>query len=408
MTSVSESESSFVGTPFNPRTAPLNINQRWIAWDKYHVVDAFTSFEMEYAAIRHAAASIDMSPLSKYEIAGPDAQRFVDCLITRDATKQEVGQIYYTPWCNERGKVVGDGMVFRIDENCFRLSTDPQYQWLTEHADGYDVEIVDISDDYANLALQGPNSQRLLEATTGMDWSDLKFSRIRATTINDERVSVMRQGFTGEHGYELWMKAESAVAVWDAVYLNAAGFGLHPAGYHALDVARIEAGFIIVGPDYSGAGSDALAANISVDEENQASPYELGLSKFVDLRKEDFIGKTALQKSRNGRARKTLTGISIEWQGIADLYTSQGLPPTVVAKPIWYPLNVFNSGSKIGRATSIAWSPAVNSIIGFAFLHSEFSAPGSAVAVEFQVGDKSGLANAKVTPLPHTKIKRNG
>ncbi len=407
MTGVKDSESDFLGTPFNARTAPLNINQRWIAWDKYHVVDSFSSFDTEYAAIRQSAATIDMSPLSKYEVVGPDAQRFVDYVVTQNIMKQEVGQIYYSPWCNEQGKGVGDGMIFRIDENTFRFSTDPQYLWLTQHADGYDVEIMDISDAYGILALQGPSSQRVLESTTGTDWSDLRFSRTRDITLDDVPVQVMLQGFTGEHGYELWMKADAAVAVWDALYAKGGPFGLQPAGYHALDVARIEAGLVIVGPDYTGAGSDALAANIEVDEENQASPYELRLGNFVDLDKESFIGKAALQLEKEKGSAKKMAGVLIDWRGIADLHTTQGLPPTVVPKPIWYPLTVYKNQTKVGRATSVAWSPAVSSIVGFAFLEPEFCEPGTSVAVEFSVGEKTGRVDATLARLPFIQMKRN-
>ena len=263
----------FFGTPFNVRTAPLNINQRWVAWDKYHTVDVFKGFDLEYRAIRKGAATIDMSPLGKYDIAGPDAERFVDYLVTRDVTKQQIGQICYSPWCNEKGKTVGDGMIFRLEQDKFRLSADPQYHWLNEHARGFDVEVTDISDDYGILALQGPKSQLVLTAATAEDWSDFAFSRIRHIEIDGVAVAIMRQGFTGEHGYELWVRSEHAVTVWDAVYKNARQFDLQPAGFHAHDVARMEAGLVIVGPDYTGAGIDSdRGAAIEVDRRDQRSP----------------------------------------------------------------------------------------------------------------------------------------
>ena len=399
----------FAGTPFNARTAPLNFNQRWVAWDKYHIVDTFNGFDAEYHAIRNTAATIDMSPLGKYDIIGPDAERFLDYLVTRDMTGQQVGQIYYSPWCNDNGKTVGDGMIFRLEKNKFRISTDPQYHWLNQHAQGFDVEIIDISHDYGILALQGPKSQLVLEASTGEDWSDFAFSRIRHIEIDGVAVAVMRQGFTGEHGYELWVENEDAVAVWDAVYRHAGRFGVQPAGFHAHDVARMEAGLIIVGPDYTGAGTDMdRGAAIEVDRQDERSPYEMGLGGFVHLDKADFIGKEALKREKETGAARNMRGLLINWEGIAALCTKQGLPPVVVPVPIWYPLNIIKNHKSVGRATSIAWSPAANSIAGFAFIDAEYSEAGTEVSVQFEVGQETGMVNATVARLPFIDIKRAG
>ncbi len=399
----------FVGTPFNARTAPLNYNQRWVAWDKYHIVDTFNGFDAEYHAIRNAAATIDMSPLGKYDIIGPDAKRFLDYLVTRDMTGQQVGQIYYSPWCNDNGKTVGDGMIFRLEKDKFRISTDPQYHWLNKHAQGFDVEIIDISHDYGILALQGPKSQLILEASTGEDWSDFAFSRIRHIDIDGVAVTVMRQGFTGEHGYELWVENEDAVAVWDAVYRHAGRFGLQPAGFHAHDVARMEAGLIIVGPDYTGAGTDMdRGAAIEVDRQDERSPYEMRIGSFVHLDKASFIGKEALKREKETGAARKMRGLLIDWEGIAGLYIKQGLPPVVVPVPIWYPLNITMNNKTIGRATSIAWSPAANSIAGFAFVDAEYSEAGTEVSVQFEIGQETGLVNATVATLPFIDIKRTG
>lgn len=407
--SVHVQATDFVGTPFNVRTAPLNFNQRWVAWDKYHIVDTFNGFDMEYHAIRNTAATIDMSPLGKYDITGPEAERFLDYLVARDMTGQQVGQIYYSPWCNENGKIVGDGMIFRLEKDKFRISTDPQYHWLNQHARGFDIEIIDISHDYGILALQGPKSRLVLEASTGEGWSDFAFSRIRPVEIDGVAVAVMRQGFTGEHGYELWVKAADAVVVWDAIYKYAERFGLQPAGFHAHDVARMEAGLIIVGPDYTGAGTDLeRGAAIEVDRQDERSPYEMGLGSFVHLDKAEFIGKEALRQEKETGITRKMRGLLIDWQGISGLYTKQGLPPVVVPVPVWYPLNIIRDHKNVGRATSIAWSPAANSIAGFAFIDSEYSDPGTEVSVQFEIGHETGLVNATVARLPFIDIKRAG
>ena len=399
----------FVGTPFNAGTAPLNINQRWVAWDRYHIVDTFMGFDAEYLAIRNSAATIDMSPLGKYDIIGPEAERFLDYLVTRDMSGQLVGQIYYSPWCNENGKTVGDGMIFRLEKEQFRISTDPQYHWFTQQARGFDIEIIDITPDYGILALQGPKSQLVLEASTGEDWSDLAFSRIRHIEVDGFAVTVMRQGFTGEHGYELWVENEGAMAVWDAVYQQADRFGLQPAGFHAHDVARMEAGLLIVGPDYTGAGTDTeRGAAIEVERQDERSPYEMRLGNFVHLDKADFVGKEALRREKETGTARNMRGLLIDWEGIAGLCTKQGLPPVVVPVPIWYPLDIIENRKSVGRATSIAWSPAANSIAGFAFIDVEYSDPGTKVSVEFEVGSETGLVNATVADLPFIGIKRAG
>ena len=399
----------FAGTPFNARTAPLNFNQRWVAWDKYHMVDTFNGFDTEYHAIRNTAATIDMSPLGKYDIIGPDAERFLDYLVTRDMTGQQVGQIYYSPWCNDNGKTVGDGMIFRLEKDKFRISTDPQYHWFTQQARGFDIEIIDVSHDYGILALQGPKSRLVLEASTGEDWSDFAFSRIRHVEMGGVAVAVMRQGFTGEQGYELWVENEGAIAVWDAVYRHADRFGLQPAGFPAHDVARMEAGLIIVGPDYTGAGTDLeRGAAIEVERQDERSPYEMRLGNFVHLDKPDFIGKEALRQEKETGTARNMRGLLIDWEGIAGLCTKQGLPPVVVPVPIWYPLDIIENRKSVGRATSIAWSPAANSIAGFAFIDAEYSDPGTKVSVEFEVGNETGLVNATVADLPFIDIKRAG
>ncbi len=399
----------FTGTPFNARTAPLNFNQRWVAWDRYHMVDTFNGFDTEYHAIRNTAATIDMSPLGKYDIIGPDAERFLDHLVTRDMTGQQVGQIYYSPWCNDNGKTVGDGMIFRLEKDKFRISTDPQYHWFTQQARGFDVEIVDVSHDYGILALQGPKSRFVLETSTGEDWSDLAFSRIRHMEMDGVAVAIMRQGFTGEHGYELWVENEGAIAVWDAVYRHADRFGLQPAGFPAHDVARMEAGLIIVGPDYTGAGTDLeRGAAIEVERQDERSPYEMRLGNFVHLDKADFIGKDALKQEKEAGNYRQMRGLLIDWQKISESYIKQGLPPVVVPAPVWYPLDIIKNGNNIGRATSIAWSPAANSIAGFAFIDAEYSEAGTKVSVQFEIGRETVPVNATVASLPFIDIKRAG
>ena len=191
-----------VGTAFHPRTAPLNRKMQWREWSGYYASSAYADFhDIEYNAIREAAAVIDVSPLYKYRITGPDAIRLADRVITRDATKLKVGQVYYTPWCDEHGKVIDDGTVHRVAEDELRwTAADPQIRWLTMNAAGLDVAIEDVSESVAALALQGPFSRAVLEAATGEDFGDLRYFRRRASKIGRTTIDVSRTGLHGRPG----------------------------------------------------------------------------------------------------------------------------------------------------------------------------------------------------------------
>src|SRR5207247_2470768 len=236
-----------IGTAFPPRTAPLNRKMQWREWAGYLAASAYADhLDIEYNAIREAAALIDVTPLYKYLVSGPDAVRLIDRIITRDASKLQVGQIYYTCWCDEEGKVIDDGTVGRLDEGTYRwTAADPSLRWFTMNASGLDVGIEEITEAVAALAVQGPLSRAVVEAATGEGWGDLKYFRRRASRVGDIEVDVSRTGYTGDLGYELWVDADRAVTLWDAVREAGAAFGAGPAGMLALDVARVEAGLIL-------------------------------------------------------------------------------------------------------------------------------------------------------------------
>jgi len=234
-----------VGTAFHLRTAPLNEHLQWREWSGFFAASAYhDSHVIEYNAIREAAALIDVSPLFKYEVRGPDAVRLVDRLIVRDATKLTPGRVFHTPWCDEHGKVLDDGTIHRLDDadgaQVVRwTAADPQIRWLRMNAHGLDVEVRDVSESVAALALQGPLSRDVLEAATGTSFTDLRYFRRRTATLAGIPIDVSRTGYTGDLGFELWIPADRAVDAWDAWdALVAAGepYRVRPAGMHALDV----------------------------------------------------------------------------------------------------------------------------------------------------------------------------
>ncbi len=235
-----------IGTPFHKRTLPLCESLNYREWSGYYTVSAYeTHHEHEYNAIRNAAALIDISPLFKYRVTGKDATRLVDRVITRDMNKVSVGQVIYTPWCDEQGKVIDDGTVSRLETNLYRwTAADPSLRWFTQNAMGLDVNVEDISESVAALALQGPTSGRLLKSLAeDADIENLKYFRVTKGIVAGVPVEISRTGYTGDLGYEIWVEAEQALIVWDALVEAGRIFDLKPAGMLALDVARIEAGF---------------------------------------------------------------------------------------------------------------------------------------------------------------------
>jgi aminomethyltransferase len=241
-----------IGTAVHERTLALCESLNYREWSGYYAVSAYESHhEHEYNAIRNASALIDVSPLFKYLVTGPDASRLVDRLITRDVSKMAVGQVFYTPWCDEHGKVIDDGTVSRLGEQTFRwTAADPSLRWFRQNAEGLRVDIEDISEQVAALALQGPTTARLLRSVAQADIERLKYFRVTSGTIAGVPVDISRTGYTGDLGYEVWMPAERAVDVWDALMTAGRPFDIKPAGMLALDVARIEAGLLLNEVDF--------------------------------------------------------------------------------------------------------------------------------------------------------------
>src|SRR5262249_9519395 len=243
----------------------------------------------------------------KYLITGKDAVRLVDRVITRDACKLAVGQVYYTPWCDERGKVIDDGTVTRVGENAFRwTAADPSLRWFTQNAIGLDVKIEDISEQVAALALQGPTSARLLAAASDADVRNLKYFRMTRGTIAGVPVEISRTGYTGDLGFEIWMPWDRALDVWDALMLRGRPFDIHAAGMLALDVARVEAGLLLIDVDFN-------SSKKAVIESQKYSPYEMGLGRLVQLDKRPFVGRAALAEEQRRGPRRQIVGLEIEW-----------------------------------------------------------------------------------------------
>jgi aminomethyltransferase len=338
-----------------------------------------------------------VSPLYKYLVGGPDAERLVDRIITRDATRIAVGQVVYTSWCDEDGKVVDDGTVTRLDEQRFRwTAAEPNLRWLRMNARGLDVDVQEVTEQVAALALQGPRSRDLLAALTDERWDDLGYFRQRPTRIGKLDLDVTRTGYTGDLGYELWVDAALATELWDALIDVGRSYGARPVGMLALDVARIEAGLILIDVDYT-------SSRHAIIPEQTYSPFELGvLGRFVSFKKAAaFVGRGALETERDaGGPARRLVGLEIDWDDIERVVTSVGLVPEMPAEASRAHVPLFHGGRQVGRVTSTTWSPTLKRTIGLASVLGVHEPEGTALEVEWTVEARRRRVGARVVPLP--------
>jgi aminomethyltransferase len=384
-------------TPFHDRTAALNRKGQWREWSGFAAASAYADgLDIEYNAIRQAVGLIDVSPLFKYSVRGPDARTLVDRVQVRDASKLARGQVYYTCWCDEDGKVIDDGTIARLDDDSYRwTAADPSLRWLRMNSTGLDVDVSDVTNAVGALAIQGPRSRSLLERLTGQEWADLRYFRRRRTEIGGVEVDVSRTGYTGDLGYELWVAEDDALTLWDAVILEGEAFGARPAGMLALDVARVEAGLILLDVDYT-------TVRRALIPEQAFSPFELGiLGVLVRFDKGPFVGKRALEAElRAGGPARRLVGLEVEWSGIERAFGMRGLTPHVAAEASRVSVPVFQGARQVGKATTTAWSPTLKQAIALASVESRASTPGTLMDVEWTVEARRGSVPATVTTLP--------
>jgi aminomethyltransferase len=384
-----------IGTAVHERTFALCESLNYREWSGYYAVSAYESHhEHEYNAIRNASALIDVSPLFKYLVTGPDAPRLVDRLITRDVSKMAVGQVFYTPWCDEHGKVIDDGTVSRLGEQTFRwTAADPSLRWFRQNAEGLKVEIEEISEQVAALALQGPTTAALLRSVTDTDIQRLKYFRVTSGTIAGVPVDISRTGYTGDLGYEIWMPARRAVEVWDALMSAGRPFDIKPAGMLALDVARIEAGLLLIEVDF-------FSSRRAMIPLQKYSPYEMGLGRLVDLEKARFIGQRALREEHARGPARQIVGLEIDWTEVEGIYEKAGLAPAVATTASRIAVPVYRNGRQVGRATSTTWSPVLKRMIALATIDRPHYAEGTQLQMEITVEATRHTVGAKVVKTP--------
>lgn len=384
-----------VGSAFHARTLQLCESLNYRDWAGYYAVSAYeTHHEHEYNAIRNACALIDISPLFKYRVTGPDAVRLVNRIITRDASRMTVGQVYYTPWCDDDGKVIDDGTVTRVSENTFRwTAADPSLRWLKDNASGLDVHVEDISEQVAALALQGPTSARLLHRVSDIDVAALKYFRAADGHIAGVPVAVSRTGYTGDLGYEIWMPWDAALQVWDAIVAAGPAFDLHPAGMLALDIARIEAGLLLIDVDFQ-------SSRKALIESQRYSPHELGLGRLVELRKGPFVGRAAIGAEIKRGVARQVVGLEVDWNAVEKLHEAVSLPPTAPSSASRVAVPVYRGRAQVGRATSMTWSSTLKKLIALATIDTPHYEVGTTLDIEMTVDAVRHRARATVVPTP--------
>lgn len=382
-------------TPFHTRTGPLVQGQAWRRWAGYSVASAYELVhDREYAAVRNAAALFDVSPLFKYLISGPDAARLLDRMVTRDVSKCRVEQVMYTPWCDGRGKVVDDGTISRLAPDRYRLtSAEPNLRWLSLNGAGMNVVVEEISEKLGALALQGPLSRTILQQVSPADFRALRYFRLVDTTIRGIPVTISRTGYTGDLGYEIWIPADRAVPVWDALIEAGTPYGITPAGIWALDMARIEAGLVMLDVDYH-------SSHHALIEAQKSSPLELGLDWTVSWEKGPYNGRRALRAERARGPEWRFVGLAVDWMSLEALHAAVGLPPHIPSAPWRVSTPVYRGAKQIGYASSGSWSPLLKQYLALAHLRAPHFAPGTEVGLEVTVEHQRLQARARVTPLP--------
>jgi aminomethyltransferase len=384
-----------VGTAVHDRTFALCQSLNYREWSGFYAVSVYeTHHEHEYNAIRNAAALLDVTPLYKYMLSGRDATRFVNRVITRDINKVAVNQVIYCCWCDEEGKIIDDGTITRLEEDRYRwTAADPNLRWFRQNAIGLDVQIEEITEQLAALALQGPTSGKLLKSVAEADIENLKYFRKTSGKIGGVEVDVSRTGYTGDLGYEIWIPWQEAGKVWDALMDAGRRFDIHPTGMLALDVARIEAGLILADVDYISSKKALIASQ-------KYSPAEVGLTKLVHYDKENFIGREALLAEQKAGAKRQLVGLEIDWSEFEALFDRMGLAPQTPATASRVHVPLYKGREQVGRATSTTWSPLLKQLIALASVDSRQAEPGSRLHVEITVEAVRHKVSATVRQLP--------
>ncbi len=386
-----------IPTPFHDRTASLCTSHRWTDWAGYCAVCSYNlPNDSEYYALRHAAGLIDISPLFKYEVTGPDAAAFLSRIMTKNIEDIPGGRAVYCCWCDDFGKIIDDGTVFRLDKDRLRVHTaEPMLAWFKQFKRGFNVTLEDMTAKIAAVAIQGPTSRKILRQITDVDLDALAYYRVLTVQLDKLPVLISRTGYTGDLGYEIWVENAAALPLWDALMSAGKPYLLQPVGLDVLDIARIEAGLMLNGVEFHNAAHCLV-------ELQKSTPFELGLGWTVDLEREPFCGQRALSAEQAAGSRFAFVGLELDWDEQQALYAKHGLPVQFNRGAWRSGVPVYNNdGSRqIGKATSGTWSPIVKKNLALASVETRYAQNGTVLKIEYTVEYRRETVSAVVAPMP--------
>jgi aminomethyltransferase len=386
-------------TPFHDRLEAYNQTGLWQHWSGHlSAVKYQMDSKFEYFAVRNSAGVIDTSPLYKYRIVGHDAETYLAGVLTRDIRACRDGQAQYTLWCDDAGHVVEDGVVFRFSNDHFLLtSAEPNLAWFSDRIGRLRVQIEDVSAQYGSLAIQGPRSRGIL---AGLDDAvgGLKFFHHTPAKIGGASVNVSRTGYTGDLGYEVWVDADDAPAVFDAVMDASAGQGVLPVGMEALLMLRIEAGLVLIDVDFH-------SSRFAFTDHERTTPHEMGFGWMLnDVATTDraFIGRDAIRREvAEGLSRWKMVGLVVDYQDWDRRYRAEGLiPPKDEHPTVWEMMLYDDDMQRVGYTTSFMYSPALQQHIAMARVQPHLGAPGSTVQLEVTINHRYQTVACRVARPP--------
>jgi aminomethyltransferase len=353
---------------------------------------------MEYNAVRLGCGLFDVSPLHKYEVRGPDAKAFLQRMVVRNLSPSRPGRGFYTVWCNDAGKVIDDGGVFHVGDDHLRLtSTLPSFEWLADNAGGFDITLEDVSEEIAGIAIQGPTSRDLLQKLTDIDLSVLKFWHCAPAVVCGSPTLISRSGYTGDLGFEIFVRPEDAEKIWDAAMGLSQDYKMRPCGLAALDMTRIEAGLLQIDVEF-------ISAKRTLFEVQKLSPLELGAGWMCKLDGDFFVGRDALvEEKAQGSSRWNTVGIQLDVTYIEKYFREFDMPLHLPEQPWTEAVPIYADEAQeqlIGRGTSGMWSPLLKRYIAIARVAPSYAALGSRFFIEEVIEAKAFSIPATVVQMP--------
>jgi aminomethyltransferase len=387
-------------TPFHQRLSELNTQGLYTHWQGHLSALRYTHApKHEYFAVRNAAGVFDTSPLFKYRITGPDAERFLAGVLTRDIRSCRPGHAQYTLWCDDGGHVMEDGVVLRHSDSDFLLTAArPCLGWFADLAGRLRVRLEDVSDDYGVLAVQGPRSAMVLSALMP-EAASLAYFQHTPAKIASAPVTLSRTGFTGDLGFEVTVESGHALDVLDAVLEAGRGHSLRPFGEEALMMLRIEAGLPLIDVEWRN-------SRLAFTDDERVTPRELGMGWMLrGVRDGDraFVGRDAIRRELvDGTSRWASVGVVVDWQEWDGLHRRVGLLPGKDEHPLPYESLLYDApgGSQVGYVTSFMYSPVLQRHIGLARVRPTLATPGSEVHLEIAVNHRNTTVPARTAKLP--------